>query len=178
MYDYEGIATVDIRECHPVEGQVDGQTFYTHFKYNMEKDQKQNFHGKIDETIISEVEPHETGTHIYSEGSALIEGRKGACTTIVNKNGKHFVETRSLTKDQGKNSFRAELEGIYLGTKTEAGGGNSDKEWKFWTDSKSAIVQCEKRYFNTGDMMAPEADIILAFRHQMHVHGKIPFPPC
>ena len=32
-------------------------------------------------------------------------------------------------------------------------------------------MQCEKKYLNTGDMMAPEADIILAFRHQMQQHG-------
>ena len=35
------------------------------------------------------------------------------------------------------------------------------------------MVQCEKRYLNTGEMVAPEAVVILAIRHQMHVQGKI-----
>ena len=33
------------------------------------------------------------------------------------------------------------------------------------------IVQREKKFLNTGNMMAPEADIILEFQHQMQKHG-------
>ena len=144
---------------------------YTHFKYNMEKDQIQNGHEIMEETTITEVEPQETGTHIYSDGSSFMEERKGACVAIVNKGGKHFVGTRSLINDQGKNSYCAELEGIYLGSKKAGEGGNNNKRWEFWTDSKAEIVQCEKKFLNTINMMAPEADIILAFWHQMQKHG-------
>ena len=100
-----------------------------------------------------------------------MEQRKGACEAIVNKDGKHFVGTRSLIKDQGKNSYCTELGGIYLGSKIAGEGGNKDKRWELCTDSKAAIMQCEKKFLSTSDMMAPEADIILAFRHQMQQHG-------
>ena len=76
-----------------------------------------------------------------------------------------------MIKDQGKNSYYAEFEGIYLGSQIAGGGGNKDKRWEFWTDSKAAIVQCGKKFLSTRDMMAPEADIILAFWHQMQKHG-------
>ena len=58
-----------------------------------------------------------------------------------------------------------------MGSKIASEGGNNDKRWEFWTDSKAAIVQCEKKFLSTSDMMAPESDIILAFRHQMQKHG-------
>ena len=56
----EGKASVDIRECHPVKGQIEDQVVFTHFKYNMEKDQMQNGHERLEETVINEVEPQET----------------------------------------------------------------------------------------------------------------------
>ena len=142
----EGRASVDIRKCNPVEGQIEDQVVYTHFKYNMEKYQMQNGHERLEARVINKVEPQETGTQIYSDGSSFMEERKGACVAIVNKGGKHFVGTGLLINDQGKNSYRAELEGIYLGSKIDGKGENNDKRWEFWTDSKAAIVQYEKKF--------------------------------
>ena len=39
-YNYDGHTEVDLWLCHPVEGQVEGQKFYTHYKYNMVQDQE------------------------------------------------------------------------------------------------------------------------------------------
>ena len=58
-----------------------------------------------------------------------------------------------------------------MGSQIAGEGGNKDKRWEFWTASKAAIVQCKKKFLSTSDMMALEADIILAFRHQMQQHG-------
>ena len=109
VFEKEGRARIDIRQCHPVKGQIENHVVYTHFKYNMEKDQGQTNPDRVEAVEINKVEPQEAGTHIYSDGSSYMEQRKGACAAIVNKDGKNFMGTRSLTKDQGKNSYRAEL---------------------------------------------------------------------
>ena len=59
-------------------------------------------------------------TCIYSDGSAHVETRKGACATIISFDGKHFIHTRALRGDQGKKSYHNEMEKTYLGTSTAA----------------------------------------------------------
>ena len=144
VFEKEGITKVDTRKCHPVEGRIENHMVYTHFKFNITEDHEQTNPNRTEVVTINEVEPQEVGTHIYSDGSSHMEQRQGACAAIVNKGGKHFVGTRSLLKDQGKNSYCAELEGVFLGSQIAGEGGNKDKRWDFWTDSKAAIVQCEK----------------------------------
>ena len=131
VYENEGITRFDIRNCHPVEGRIENQVVYTHFKYNMTEDHKQNNPDRMEAVTINEVEPQEAGTHIYSDGSSYMDQRQGACAAIVNRDGKHFVGTRSLLKDQGKNSYHAELEGVFLGYQIAGEGGNKDKGGNF-----------------------------------------------
>ena len=50
--------------------------------------------------------------------------------------------------------------------------GSTETQWEYWSDSKAAIIQCGKKYITTGDMMAPEADVILEIRHQLQQYGK------
>ena len=76
--------------------------------------------------------------------------------------GKHITSLRSLHSDQAKNLYRTELEGIYLGTKLAKEAGSKDKQWEYRCDSRAAINQCGKKYVTTSDMVAPEADMILA----------------
>ena len=64
------ITRVDIRNCHPVEGQIENQVVYTHFKYNMTEDHSHNKPDRMEAVTINEVEPQEAGTHIYSDGSS------------------------------------------------------------------------------------------------------------
>ena len=45
-------------------------------------------------------------------------------------------------------------------------------KWEYWCDSRAAITQCGKKYVTTKDMVAPEADVVLAIRHQLMVSGK------
>ena len=97
--------------------------------------------------------------------------KKGACATIVSSGKKTLVHTLSLRGEQGKSSYCAELEGIYLGTKTAAAVDQGGTEWSYWTDSISAIMQCGKQHLSTKDMTAPEANIILAIRHSLKSQG-------
>ena len=85
----------------------------------------------------------------------------------MNTEGIHITSSRSLHSDQAKNLYRTELEGIYLGTKLAEEAGSKDKQWEYWCDSRAAITQCGKKYVTTSDMVAPEADVILAIRHQL-----------
>ena len=68
--------------------------------------------------------------------------------------------------------YRTELEGIYLGTKIAEEAGSKDKQWEYLCDIRSAITQCGKKYVTTSDIVAPEADVILAIRHQLKQGGK------
>ena len=68
----------------------------------MIKDKMKTNPDRVETVAINEVEPQEAGTHIYSDGSSHMEKRKGTCAAIVNKDGKHFVGTQSLIKDQVK----------------------------------------------------------------------------
>ena len=64
--------------------------------------------------------PKAEQTEIYSDGSVHSDVRKGACAAIVCTGNKHYVQTLALRGEQGKSSYRTELEGIYLVTKTVA----------------------------------------------------------
>ena len=76
--------------------------------------------------------------------------------------GKNFASSRSLHNNQEKNSYRTELEGLYLGTRLTVGAGSEDRQWEYWCDIRAAITQCGKKYITTKDMISPEADVILA----------------
>ena len=92
-------------------------------KYNMMYELKEGSQGKAKEQLVEEIEPETKGAKIYSDGLAHVEEQRGACAAIVNMEGRHAAATISLHSDQAKNSYRTELEGIYLGTKiaVEAG---------------------------------------------------------
>ena len=86
--------------------------------------------GKPSGVVIEEIKPEPKGTKIYSNGSAYVEEQRGACAAIVNMEGRHAAATRSLNSDQAKNSYRTELEGIYLGTKIAVEAGSTDNQWE------------------------------------------------
>ena len=102
VYEKEGITRIDIRECHPAEGWIENQVVYTHFKYNMTEDHKQNNPDRMEAVTINEMEPQEAGTHIYSDGSSYMEQRQGACAAIVNRDGKNFVGNPIITQRSGE----------------------------------------------------------------------------
>ena len=125
-----------------------------HFKYNMVCSAKEKNNEKISGQNQMEIDPEKKGTIIYSDGSAYVEDQKGKCAVIVNTNGKHFVAMRALAQYQGRNSYRTELEGIYLGTKVAGTSSSKDRQWNYWTDSDVSITQCEKKHLTTNDMVA------------------------
>ena len=101
-----------------------------------------------------------------------MEEQRGACAAIVNTEGKHVAAARTLHSEQAKKSYRTELEGIYLGTTLAMEAGSTDKQWEFLTDSRAAVTQCEKKHLTTGDMLAPDADVVLAINYQLQNHGR------
>ena len=109
-----------------------------------------------DHQQVSQIEPTDIEikaeleqTRIYSDESAHSDAKKGACATIVSAGQKHYLQKLSLRGEQGKSSYRAELEGIYLVTKTAAVVVQGGTEWSYWTDSMSAIMQCGKQHLST-----------------------------
>ena len=67
---------------------------------------------QVTQMVPSDIEmtPEVEQTEIYSDGSVHSDVRKGACATIVCTGKKHFVQTLSLRGEQGKSSYRTELE--------------------------------------------------------------------
>ena len=61
-----------------------------------------------------------------------MEEQRGACAAIVNTEGKNVAVTRTLHSEQAKNSYRTELEVVYLGTKLAVEAGSMDKQWDFY----------------------------------------------
>ena len=110
-------------------------------------------------------------TCIYSDGSVHSDVGRGACAATISSVKKHDVQTRALQGEQGKKSYRTELEGIYLGTTTAEEVDQSSKAWSYWSNSMAALSQCSKLHLSTKDMTAPENDIILAIRHTLKTHG-------
>ena len=122
------MSEIDVHECHPISEKVEGERLYTNFRHNRVQSIKGSSNGKIIEQTQLEVDPEETVTSMYSDGSAHVEGCRGACTAIVNTKVKHFMVIRSLAQYRGKNSYRTELEGIYLGTKIAVLSESTDRE--------------------------------------------------
>ena len=145
---------------------------YTHMKYNMRDIAVEKIEVKQDVVEIDKITPDLEGTKIYSDGSAQVEEKRGACAAIVSTAGQHIASSRSLHNDQAKNLYRTELERLYLDTMLAAGAGRKDRQWEYWCDSRAAITQCGKKYITTKDMVAPEADVILSIRHQLTASGK------
>ena len=96
-------------------------------KFNMEDKPTEVNQGKPAEVVIDEIKPEPKGTKIYSDLSAYVEEKTGACATTVNMEGIHITSLRSLHSDQAKKSYRTELEGIYLGIKLAEEAGSKDK---------------------------------------------------
>ena len=136
----------NIMHGHPCDGKIEGKWLYSHYKYNMceiVNDQQQET--QVLPTDI-EIKAESEQTEIYSDGSVHSNVRKGACATIVSTGQRHYVQTLSLRGEQGKSSYRTELEGVYLGTKIAAEVDQGGTEWSYWTDSMSVIMQCGKKF--------------------------------
>ena len=170
-YKDSGKCVIDNKQGHPCDGKVKGNWLYTHHKYNLCKMISDHQQGTQVRPTEIEIKTELEQTRIYSDGSAHSDDKKGACATIVSSGKKHYVQTLSLRGEQGKSSYRAELEGIYLGTKTASAVYQSGTEWSYWTDRMLAIMQCGKQHLSTKDMTAPEADIVLAIRHSLKSQG-------
>ena len=161
----------NITHGHPCDGKIEGQWLFSHYKYNMweiANDQQQET-----QVLLSDIEitAESEQTEIYSDGLVHSNARKGACSTIVSTGQRHYVQTLLLRGEQGKSSYRTELEGIYLGTKIAAKVDQGGTEWTYWTDGMLAIMQCGKQQLSTKDMTAPEANILLAIRHSLKSQG-------
>ena len=63
------------------------------------------------------------------------------------------------------------LEVLYFGTRLAINSGSEDKEFIYWTDRKATIYQFQNTYFSTSDMIALEADILLALKHYLQGKG-------
>ena len=72
-FHFHSETSIDIRQCHPIEGRVEGDRFYTHMKYNMADVVMTNDDMKLQPAEIDEIKPDCEGTKIYSDGSARIE---------------------------------------------------------------------------------------------------------
>ena len=130
-FHFHSKRSIDIRQCHPIEGKVAGDRCYTHMTYNMTDISMVTDEMKQNTVEIDEITPDFEGTKIYSDGSAKIEERRGACAAIVNTKRHHFASLSSLHKDQAKNSYQTELEGLYLGTRIAAEAGSKDTQWEY-----------------------------------------------
>ena len=144
---------IDTTQCHPIDGKVEEGKLYTHMKFNMKDTPTEMTQGKTDEVVIEEIKLDPKGMEIYSDGSAHVEEKTGACATIVNVEGIHIISSRSLHSDQAKNLYRTELEGIYLETKIAQEAGSKDKKWEYWCDSRSAINQFGKKHVKTSEFL-------------------------
>ena len=76
--------------------------------YNMMSEMMEGIQENAKEQTVEEIEPEKIGTKIYSDGSAHVEEKRGACAAIVNKEGKHFAAMRALDIEQAKKSYRTE----------------------------------------------------------------------
>ena len=132
-FRFQNEHSIDIKQCHHIDGKVEGEKLYTHMKFNMNNIPAERTKVKPDAVEIDEITPDPKGTKIYSDGSARVEEKIGACAAIVN----------TADNDQAKNSYRKELEGLYLGTRLAEGAVIEDKQWECWCDSRAAITQCE-----------------------------------
>ena len=74
-------------------------------KYNMNDIAVEKSEMKQNTVEIDEITPDYEGTKIYSDGSARIEEKRGACAAIVNTKGHHFASSRSLHNDQAKKFY-------------------------------------------------------------------------
>ena len=129
QFRYKREQEIDVGKCHPINGKVEEGRLYMHMKFNIMNEPKEGSQGKAKEQMIEEIEPEQIETKIYSDGSAHVEEQRGACAAIVNTEGKHVVAMRTLHSEREKNSYRTELEGIYLGTTLAMEAGSTDKQW-------------------------------------------------
>ena len=60
--------SIDIRQCHPIDGKVEGDRMYTHMKYNMSDIVLEKSEVKQGVFEIDEITPDSEGTKIYSDG--------------------------------------------------------------------------------------------------------------
>ena len=100
---------------------------------------------------------------INSDGSAHIDTKRGSCAWIIRTEKGHYGGSTALPPMQSTSSYRPELEGMYRGTKQyiEAG---CDSPPHYYCDNSSVLKQCETPVYSTKQMLAPEADIILALK--------------
>ena len=108
---------------------MDGGKLYKNIMYNIMSEIKERIQEIAKEQTVEEIEPEKIGTKIYRDGLAHVEEQRGACAAIVNTQGKNVAATRTLHSEQAKNSYRTELECIYLGTKSAVDAGSKDKQW-------------------------------------------------
>ena len=101
-----------IMHGHPCDGKIEGKWLFSHYKYNMceiANDRQQET-----QVLPSDIEikAESVQMEIYSDGSVHSNVRKGACAAIVCTGQRHYVQTLSLRREQGKSSYHIELEGI------------------------------------------------------------------
>ena len=71
-FHFQSERSIDIRQCHPIDGKVEGDRLYTHMKYNMNDIAVEKSEMKQNSVEIDEITPDYEGTKIYSDGSARV----------------------------------------------------------------------------------------------------------
>jgi hypothetical protein len=116
-----------------------------------------------------------------SDGSMLPEGKVMAAAWLVaNDESQFMIASVELHNVSSLSSYRAELEGTFCLLKHIEYLGMTPNEIKHWCDNESAVKAIATiDLYSPSDMLAPDADVILALLAQKKKTTDNDFvPPC
>ena len=155
-------------ESHPIRIQQMGDQLWTHKVLRLEcRGEERTQAGRMIEDTISNKRP-EVLT-VGSDGSVRLQDGLAACAWILHANDDEQVKACYLLEQMTSlSSYRSELEGMYRGLRQVLLSGITPQIIEQWCDNEAAVTKSTRPLARLGDMITPDADIVLALHTTRH----------
>lgn len=168
FFEFSHTTTTLPLESFPVKVQIMGDTAWTHRQFSSLAHKDPGHHGLPPGHIIEDTisDNHATTIILGSDGSAHLQTGVATCAWVLHQaEGQHIKACYSLENISSLSSYRSELEGMYRGLKHIAHAGLAPTEIRQWCDNEAAVDRSNRPLYKPGDMIKPDADIVLAIHH-------------
>ena len=151
-------------DSHPVRFKRMGDVIWTHGKY-LPAEQYHSTRAAghiIENTLLTEDMEMVT---LGSDGSVRLFEGLAACAWVIHQTeGQHLKACYVLENMSSISSYRSELEGMYRGL-VDVKSRLTPVSIHQWCDNKAAVDKYNLNIYTPSQMIAPDADVLLAIKH-------------
>jgi len=166
FYDYVRDVDEIPLYSHPISCQRIGERFWTHRPMSLAPTEEHE--APPPGVVLHNTLNAESDAPIVSgsDGSVHFQEQVAAAAWIVSTDEDHHMGACFLMSDVNRvSAYRSELEGIFRTLSHLDYLNITPKEVTHWCDNERSVIKCQEEPWSAQDMIAPDADLILAIHH-------------